>query len=405
MFGHAAGYLPQDRKTVDDWHRDLREKADGDPGKTFVGPVRELQRLLDRDQPLRDRLNDALGEAHKLNPDGVKTIYEVLYSLDHITKIAPEYHSDPTKRNYFPMSTLFCYLMAVPSGWELFLDRPFNDALREILKAWCAFLDSDASTYVLHQGDDGWLGRQAVKDFKLVEFEIDWEDPHGGFDSYNAFFHRQIKPEVRPLPDDPAAVVSANDGRVSNVYWDVERDDDILLIKDQRYSLDLLLDGYSDIAAFEGGNVFQSFLSGANYHRWHAPVGGKVVHAAIVPALMFSELYSKEVDLSAGTLSQGYQANVNTRAIVVIESTGPDVGKVGVVPVGITEISSVTLTVRAGDVVERGQEIGYFSYGGSSMCLVFEQDAVEITAPYGEQGVVTDDGAPILVNATIARKV
>ncbi|OKI36452.1 hypothetical protein A6A25_21725 [Saccharothrix sp. CB00851] len=404
MFGRAAGYLPQDRETVDAWHRELRRKADEDPDATFVPSVRRLADLLQRDERLRNRVQVTIDEARRLNPEGVGSIHQMLYSLNHITGIAPEYHKDPKKRNFFPMSTLFCYMMAVKSGWDLFRDRPFNDALRDILKAWCAFLDSEESTYVLHKGDDGWLGESAAKDFKLDEFEVDWDHPHGGFTSYNAFFHREIKPECRPLSPDPDAVVSANDGSVANVYWDVKREDDILLIKDQRYSLDLMLDGYPDIGHFEGGNVLQSFLSGANYHRWHAPVSGRVEYARVVPALMFSELYSKEVDLSSGTLSQGYQANVNTRAIVVIESSSPEIGRVCVVPVGITEISSVTLEVREGDVVERGQEIGYFSYGGSSMCLVFERDRVEITVPYGKQGQVTDNGAPIFVNAEVARR-
>lgn len=55
-------------------------------------------------------------------------------------------------------------------------------------------------------------------------------------------------------------------------------------------------------------------------------------------------------------------------------------------------------------MVERGQEIGYFSYGGSSMCLVFQRDRVEIIAPYGKEGEVSDNGAPLSVNAEIARK-
>ncbi|WP_277816912.1 phosphatidylserine decarboxylase [Streptomyces caatingaensis] len=174
-------------------------------------------------------------------------------------------------------------------------------------------------------------------------------------------------------------------------------------MKAQPYSLRMMLGQYPKISRFVGGDVLQSYLSGADYHRWHAPVDGVVEYVERVPGLMFSELYDPQaVDRSAGTLSQGYQANVNTRGIVVIRSTAPDIGRVCVVPVGITEVSSVGIGVEVGRTVTRGDEIGRFSYGGSSMCLVFEPGKVDFTVPPGDKDVVTDSGAPILVNGLIA---
>ncbi|TDV56351.1 phosphatidylserine decarboxylase family protein [Actinophytocola oryzae] len=405
LFGHAAGYLPRDRGTVDDWQAMMRKKA-GERGRAdHVPSVRALQVLLENDPTLRDRVTRTIKEALRLNPRGIENTEQLLFALDEITRTAPSYRWNPKQRIYFPMSTLFCYMMAVEEGWTLFRDQRFNNALRGILRAWCQYLDSPESRHVLHRNRDGWLSRPACEDFKLYEFDVDWDDEHGGFTSYNDFFHRPIKPEFRPNDalTDPRAVVSVNDGSVANFYPDVQLDDDILDIKDQRYSLRMLLGGYGGTAGFVGGEVLQSFLSGANYHRLHAPVDGEIEYVETVEGLMFSELYSSQVDPSAGTLSQGYQANVNTRGIVVVNSTGPAIGRVGVVPVGITEISSVAITVEKGTRVQRGQEIGHFSYGGSSVCLVFEPDRVDIVVPHGQPGVVTDDGAPIFVNSTIAR--
>ena len=58
--------------------------------------------------------------------------------------------------------------------------------------------------------------------------------------------------------------------------------------------------------------------------------------------------------------------------------------------------------MRAGDVVAKGAELGYFSYGGSSMAVVFQPGAIQrFTVPTNTSGN-QDNGPPIYVNAQIA---
>ncbi|MBH1938567.1 phophatidylserine decarboxylase associated domain-containing protein [Streptomyces sp. AV19] len=403
LYGRAAGYLPRNRKAADAWEADLlrRARVRTEP---HVPSVQALEDMLNNDKELADLVEQTIQEALELHPQGIQCTAEMLTGLDIITLIAPPYTRVQENQIFFPMSALFRYMMAVGSGWDLFCRQNFNDALRAILKEWCDFLDSPASRSVLTTEPDGWLGQAAYEQFKLYEFQINTDEPYGGFASYNEFFHRAIKPEFRPnaAQRDPKAVVSPTDGSVVRVYPDARMDATITL-KAQPYSLEKILGAYPDKNIFDHGDVIQIFLSGADYHRWHAPVDGVVEYVEKVPGLMFSELYDPVVDKSAGTLSQGYQANVNTRGIVVIRSENPDIGKVCVVPVGITEISSVEIGVGVNDRVARGDEIGKFSYGGSSMCLVFERGKVDFTVPPGDKDIVTDDGALVFVNSSIAR--
>ncbi len=98
-------------------------------------------------------------------------------------------------------------------------------------------------------------------------------------------------------------------------------------LKGQPYSLhDMLRGHYLD--RFVGGDVFQSFLSGADYHRWRAPIAGTVRHVEKVDGLMFSDAESAGVDTTAATFSQGFEASVNTRGLVFIESPDPILGMV-----------------------------------------------------------------------------
>jgi phosphatidylserine decarboxylase len=118
---------------------------------------------------------------------------------------------------------------------------------------------------------------------------------------------------------------------------------------------------------------------------------------------MFSDAESAGADPTAATYSQGYEASVNTRALVFIESPDPVLGMVCVIPIGITEISSVVIAVEEGAKVRKGDELGYFSYGGSGMCLVFQPGAIDqFTVPNRPAGNNPDEGPPIRVNAQIA---
>jgi phosphatidylserine decarboxylase len=406
-FGRLAGYLPRDRKAVDDWQRKLKQELAARPRAAAASPgssVADLARLLERDGIVRmyvEEMIDQVPAEHRT----VENIPELLQALDHIITTAPLYEADPKKRNFFPMSSLFVYMMMTPAGEAVFRNDAFNGALRKILKDWCSFLDSSASQYVLDTGEHGWLSPSAYEYNKLYEFVIpDPSAPHWGFESYNAYFHRQIKAECRPIakPDDPKVIVSANDGTVFKIARDVKALDRFW-IKGQPYSLLNMLNNSELSGRFLGGDVFQSFLSGADYHRWRSPIDGVVRDAQVVNGLMFSDAESAGFDPTAGTYSQGYQASVNTRGLVFIESPDPVIGMVCVIPIGITEISSVTIQVRPGDRLKKGDELGCFSYGGSSMCLVFQPGAIQkFTVKEPPPGSDPDDGPPIQVNAQIA---
>jgi phosphatidylserine decarboxylase len=375
LFARAAGYLPESRAAIDEWQAEFvlqmpYESVEFSPG------VRELEQLIKRDGIIRMYVSQMIEEVqppHKY----IHGVDELLQALNRIRKTAPQYSPDREKRVFFPMSALFVYMMMTSAGEALFRNEKFNRAIQKILQEWCAYLDSDKSCSVLTEKADGWLSPSAAKEFDLGEYvtEADRRKPHWGFESFNGFFHRQILPGKRPVDTDPKAIVSANDGAVYKIARNV-RETDQFWLKGQPYSLVDMLNGSAYTGRFLNGDVFQSFLAGSDYHRWRSPIDGVVRSAEVVSGLMFSNAESAGEDPTAGTYSQGYQASVNTRGLVFIESPNPKIGMVCVVPIGITEISSVFVKVKAGQQVKKGDELGWFSYGGSSMCLVFEPGKV-----------------------------
>lgn len=140
--------------------------------------------------------------------------------------------------------------------------------------------------------------------------------------------------------------------------------------------------GHDDLThEFALGTVYQAFLSALSYHRWHSPVSGKIRRAFLVEGTYFSEpLFegvgdptSAEIDSRGISLVQGYLSSLATRAVIFIEADNPAIGLMAFVGIGMDEVSTCDITVKEGQHVKKGQELGMFHFGGSSHCLVFRK--------------------------------
>ncbi|MEM7212619.1 MAG: phophatidylserine decarboxylase associated domain-containing protein, partial [Pseudomonadota bacterium] len=365
-----ARKIPRDPEAVTAQNRALREVVMAMPRPKRLDPsVVAFEKMLQDHSPIRMLVNQMIDQVPKRHKT-VDSVEELLLQLNQIVRTAPKWNVDKDKRNAFPMSMLFTHMMITEAGYAVFRMAPMNDALRGVLTAWCGYLDSPESAHVLTDTPEGWFqGYKLPRESEAFEksawhyndldsYEVDMDQKHGGFDCFNAFFHREIKPATRPLDgcDDPHVVVSPNDGTIYHIAREVALET-TFWIKSQPYSLHDMLNGHDLAGSYAGGDVLQSYLQGSDYHRWHAPVSGRILHTDVIPALMFSNLESVGNDIS-GVGSQGYYTSVNTRGLCFIEADHKPLGVVCVMPVGITEISSIQHTVARGDRVEKGDEIG-----------------------------------------------
>jgi phosphatidylserine decarboxylase len=92
----------------------------------------------------------------------------------------------------------------------------------------------------------------------------------------------------------------------------------------------------------------------------------------------YSEADSEGTDAVEPTNSQSYLAHVAARAIILIEADDPVIGLMAVVLAGMSEVSSCMIhsKLTPGYHVGKGEELGYFQYGGSTHCLVFRPGAI-----------------------------
>jgi len=89
----------------------------------------------------------------------------------------------------------------------------------------------------------------------------------------------------------------------------------------------------------------------------------------------YAEAGSEAFDPLGPNNSQGYIAHVNTRALIFIEADEPAIGLLCFVAVGKAEVSSCVVGVKEGQHVDKGEEIGFFQFGGSLIvwCSVLGQ--------------------------------
>jgi phosphatidylserine decarboxylase len=219
-----------------------------------------------------------------------------------------------------------------------------------------------------------------IPDFVDI-FECDPKKEYFGYASLNDYFTRKFRPGKRPVdsPEDTSVITSACESVPYALRYSV-RERNTFWIKGEPYSLQHMLYGDTLAPQFAGGTVLQSFLSFLRYHRWHSPVDGKIIKVISVPGTyyaispIFNFAVNKHPEVENNGYSQAFLANVATRMIIFIEADNPDIGLMAFVAIGMMEVSSCEATVKEGQRVKKGDELGMFHFGGSSYAMVFRPE-------------------------------
>ena len=122
-----------------------------------------------------------------------------------------------------------------------------------------------------------------------------------------------------------------------------------------------------------------AFLNVNDYHWFHFPVGGVVREVRKIPGNVTMDVIKQPDGSLAIVDGTGYQFTQD-RGLIVIDSP---LGLVAVLPIGMAQVSSVTLTAERGAVVSKGEAFGYFSFGGSDIIMLFEAGRVRLDAKIG----------------------
>jgi phosphatidylserine decarboxylase len=182
------------------------------------------------------------------------------------------------------------------------------------------------------------------------------------FRSFNDFFTRKLKPACRPIVADPAVAALPADGRYL-VYPQFEE----FSIKGQTFVLETFLQDPFYARRFSAGSMVIARLCPTDYHRFHFPCDGTPSE----PRLINGPLYSVNpiaLKKRLGILSE------NKRVVTEIESEL--FGTILYVEIGATAVGTIKQTFHPGEAVRKGDEKGYFEFGGSCLVLLFEENRI-----------------------------
>lgn len=336
------------------------------------------------DEKTRRTIKDKDGDA--LWIEGYDAFFEI---LNEIITTSPSFNN--TAQVGTPMNGFLAVAMATEAGLALFHDTEFNLQFRNVLNAWNTFLKSSPSLDKLDIDDPekegSWISKAAHKHGVWDQMVHDPKKPGYGFDSWNSFFIRQFVPGARPFHGNPEVDINIGCETTPWEYRDDIKLESRFWMKDVNYSLLDIFGGQRQWAKlFEGGQIYQGFLSATHYHRWRAPLDGTLVRSWVQPGTYFAQRPNQGEDPGTweGTESQPYLAHVAARAIFIFKHE--TCGYVALVCIGMVEVStcviepSLFLVEEGADPVpiRRDTGIGHFEFGGSTHMMIFQRDRVRL---------------------------
>jgi phosphatidylserine decarboxylase len=213
-----------------------------------------------------------------------------------------------------------------------------------------------------------------IRDFGLDPSEFAEPDP-AAYRTFNEFFYRKLKSSARPIDPRPEMAVLPADGRHLG-FPDAGAVKGIFA-KGQTFDIPALVADRALGERYARGTVVCSRLCPVDYHRFHFPVPG----TPGTPTLTNGPLYSVNPFALRRHVNYLWE---NKRQRVSVDA-GP-FGLVTMVAVGATNVGSIVETYAAGRPVAKGDEKGYFRFGGSFVATLFEPGRIQLEADLIEAG-------------------
>lgn len=213
------------------------------------------------------------------------------------------------------------------------------------------------------------LSKKKIPEF-INDFDIDmnlYARDTSDFKNFNEFFARKLKPTSRPISKDNNILISPVDCRLT-AYEDIDMDN-IVQVKGFKYSLRELIKNNKIAKEYEGGTCLICRLCPTDYHRYHFIDSGIPKKTKKIPGSYYS-VNPIALDRIPKLFCQ------NKREWSIFKSD--NFGDIIYVEVGATCVGTIIQSYAPQKRVTRGEEKGYFKFGGSTTILFFKKGVVTI---------------------------
>lgn len=268
------------------------------------------------------------------------------------------------------------------AGVRLLYENPVGNFIESALlcRPWFS------KAYGLYQSSG--LSAREIEPF-IDSFEIPMDEYESGpFRTFNDFFIRKFRPGLRPFEAEASRFSAPAEGRY--LVFPSVGDATVLPVKGATLNGSVLVGANLreidrpvelrsvDLSSFHGGPGFIARLCPVDYHRFHFPDAARV----ITRARLHGPLHS------VNPIALGRHGDLlfrNEREVTILETK--NFGKIAYVEVGAICVGKIVQTYPANREVRRGEEKGYFLFGGSTVIVLgepgrftFDQDLIEKSA-------------------------
>ncbi|MCG6189825.1 archaetidylserine decarboxylase [Maribellus maritimus] len=202
-----------------------------------------------------------------------------------------------------------------------------------------------------------------VDDFHIDVSEL--EKSIEEFKSFNDFFCRKLKPNARKIGN---GLISPGDGRI--LTFENISDVNNFYIKGRKFTLTEFLSNKLLAEKYQNCSMVILRIAPNDYHRYHFPYSGKPSKSIKIKGNYYSvsphALFKNYAKVFCENKREICSLNINKEKEILIVS------------VGSTMVGSINSSYRINTIVNKGEEMGYFSFGGSTVVLIFDPDIFKI---------------------------
>ena len=185
------------------------------------------------------------------------------------------------------------------------------------------------------------------------------------FTSFNDFFIRKLKRGAREIDSNENTLVSPADGKV--LIFENLNEASKFFLKGDEFTLEEFLLDKEEAKKFEGGTLMIIRLAPVDYHRFHFPADGVITESKLLDGFYYS--------VSPYAIKNNFRIYCeNKREISILKTK--EFGDIVLSEIGATMVGGIEQTYNPNSVVKKGDEKGFFYFGGSSCVLLFEKDKV-----------------------------
>ncbi|WP_299006501.1 phosphatidylserine decarboxylase [uncultured Tenacibaculum sp.] len=200
------------------------------------------------------------------------------------------------------------------------------------------------------------------------ELQIDMseaEKPSEDYISFNDFFYRKLKSDARPIEE---GFVSPGDGKM--LAFKKISDIHNFFVKGRKFTLEEFLGNKELATKHKDDSLIILRLAPNDYHRYHFPYDGTPSEVTKIKGRYFS--------VSPYALAANFTKVFceNKREYCTLKTH--DKGDIIIAPVGATMVGSIIETYTPNTEVKKGDEMGYFAFGGSTIVLLVNSYKITI---------------------------